>query len=328
VASLTGLLRRSGVLVRHLRRQGGLRILTYHGVCADAVAAEPWLPPHFVTATQFAHQMQLLTELGTVVHLPEVVRQLAADEPFRRPSFAVTFDDGHACTLRQAAPALDQRGLHATFFVSTGHIDTGAWFVSDRLRVLQYAPKALTADLPAALRPYVEAPVRAKAVPADNVRDLLDAYWPTVVDRLGPGVREALHPASWDELLDLQRRGHDVGAHTVTHVILSRETRARREAEITDSIRRVRAQTGSCIGFAYPNGGPGDFDSTDIEILRREGIAYALTTTPGRCVPPLNLHRLPRTSIGLAHDPATFLLDMSGWLERRRRRQATGAWAR
>ena len=325
-SSVTALLSRSGYLARRLRRHPGLRILTYHGVCADGLAGEAWLPRHFVTEGCFARQMRILSDLGHIVHLPDAMTGLEHGRPLREPGFAVTFDDGHACTLRHAIPIMQQLGIRATFFVATGHIDHGEGFLSDRLGLLGGLPRRVTADMRPQLRFFVESPGRPKRVPHDEVKALVDEYWPTAAGRLDPRSVEALRPASWVELSDLHDSGHEVAAHTVSHVILGQETRQRREAEIVGSIRRVREHVSRCDGFAYPNGGPGDFDGHDVDVLRREGARYAVTTTPGRCASPLDMYRLPRTSIGLGHDDHTFALEMSGCLDARRRQHA-GAWA-
>jgi peptidoglycan/xylan/chitin deacetylase (PgdA/CDA1 family) len=138
---------------------------------------------------------------------------------------------------------------------------------------------------------------------------------------------EAFRPLNWDQARDLCKRGHDIGAHSVSHVILGREARAGRDVEIADSVRRVRSAVGECTGFAYPNGLPGDFDDRDIAVLRREGVPFATTTTPGTCTAPADLFRLPRTSIGLGHDDHIFTIEMSGHIDARRRRQQVGTWS-
>ena len=327
VSSLTTLLSRSGYLARRLRRYPGLRILTYHGVCADGLAGEAWLPRHFVTEGRFVRQMRILSDLGRIVHLPEVMTDLERGRPLRGPGFAITFDDGHASTLRHAVPIMRELGIRATFFVATGHVDHGEGFLSDRLGLLGGLPHRVRANMCPQLRFLVESPARSKRVPHDEVKGLLDEHWPAVAEFLDPRSVEALRPASWRELSGLHDSGHEIAAHTVFHVILGRETRQRRETEIVGSIRRVREHVSRCDGFAYPNGGAGDFDDHDVDILRREGVHYAVTTAPGRCVPPLDMYRLPRTSIGLGHDDHTFTLETSGWLDARRRRQHAGAWA-
>ncbi|MCK4658880.1 MAG: polysaccharide deacetylase family protein [Phycisphaerae bacterium] len=314
-------------MTRRLRRCPGLRILTYHGVCADEVADEAWLPPHFVTRSRFMRQMQILAELGHIAHLPDVANTLRNDQPPGEPRFAITFDDGHACTLHHALPILGSYGVKATFCVATGHIDSGEWFVSDRLRVLGTLPGSVKAGMPPQLQGFLDSPGRSKHVPHDELKCLVEDSWGLAVNWRGSRLAEALRPASWGEIVALHQSGHEIAAHTVSHVILSRETRRRREAEIVNSIRKVREKTSRCDTFAYPNGGPGDFDEQDIEVLRREGVAYALTTTSGYCTRPLDAYRLPRTSVGLGHDEPVFTLEMSGWLDKRRRRQQRGDWA-
>ena len=328
VSPLGARLSRSGIITRRLRRNRGLRILTYHGVCADEVAGEAWLPRHFVTESGFARQMQILASLGRVVHLPEVISNLVNGCPINEPCFAITFDDGHACTLRHAVPVMDRLGIRGTFFVATGHLDDGTWLLSDRLRVLGSLPRGVTADMHPQLRTWVESPARPKSTPHDEVLSLVDDCWPAVADGIDSRTIETLRPPSWNEMVGLHRAGHEIAAHTATHVILAQESRRRRETEIVHSVRRVREQVSRCDGFAYPNGGPDDFDEQDVDVLRRQGVAYAVTTTPGRCLPPVDLYCLPRSSIGLGHNEHVFALEMNGWLDRRRRRQHLGAWAR
>jgi len=317
---LVRLLDRYGYMRRRLHRNPRLRILTYHGVCSEDVAGEAWVPRHFVTEGHFAQQMRILLNLGRIVRLSDVVEDLVDGRPFDEPCFAITFDDGHACTLRHALPAMDALGIQATFFVTTGHVDRGEGFLSDRLGVLGSLPLRLAERMHSDLRHYVESPERAKHVPYDRVQSMLDEYWPVVADGLDRRIAETLRPVSWTELGDLHRSGHEIAAHTVSHVILTQESCSRREAEIVDSVRRIRENISRCDGFAYPNGGRNDFDGYDVGVLRREGIRYAVTTTPGCCVPPLDRYRLPRTSVGLGHDDCTFALEMSGYLDRRRRR--------
>ncbi|MCP4592610.1 MAG: polysaccharide deacetylase family protein [bacterium] len=321
------LLEHAGYLARKARRSAGLRVLTYHGVCSDEVAGEPWLPPHFVTQSAFEQQLRILRSAGNVVHLPAVIDGLLEGKVLDEPCFAITFDDGHACTLRHALPGLEHWDLRATFFVATGHVDEGRWFLSDRLRVLGALPEAIRADLPKPLRVLVASPTLYKTHEHDHVLALVEESWPALQDALPDSVVECFAPLGWPDLSRLAAAGHEIGAHTVGHVILARETRARREAELAESVRRVRAQVGCGDAFAYPNGVPGDFDAQDAEILRREGVRYAFTTVPGRCLPPVDPFALPRTSIGLGHDEHTFALEMSGLLDSRRRRQHARTWA-
>jgi peptidoglycan/xylan/chitin deacetylase (PgdA/CDA1 family) len=134
-------------------------------------------------------------------------------------------------------------------------------------------------------------------------------------------VRETLRPLCWAEIRRLSAAGFEIGAHTVEHAILGRETREVRRREIAGSVAELAAELGRTpAGFAYPNGGPGDYGTEDAALLEQLGVAYAVTTRPD-FVRDQSPYDLPRVALGGGHDPAGFALELSGLLDGRRRRQ-------
>jgi peptidoglycan/xylan/chitin deacetylase (PgdA/CDA1 family) len=111
----------------------------YHGVCRDEEAKDPWMPSFYVTETEFARQMELLSCLGRVVHLPEI---LATDRVFEvsddHLAIAVSFDDGPRNVFTLARPILERFGVRCTVFLSTGHVDTGEPLVHNVLQTLRW----------------------------------------------------------------------------------------------------------------------------------------------------------------------------------------------
>ncbi len=59
------------------------------------------------------------------------------DELATWPAVHLSFDDGNASDLELGAPALVERGLHATFFVLAGRLDTPGSLASDQVRELR-----------------------------------------------------------------------------------------------------------------------------------------------------------------------------------------------
>ena len=115
--SAAALLQRCGIPKLCFQRQRGLRIVCYHGVCADEAAGEPWVPAHFVSASTFARQMAILSRFGPIVHLPDVLHHLTSGRWDLGSCSAVTFDDVPACTFEHALavnPQPELRGA-ATF---------------------------------------------------------------------------------------------------------------------------------------------------------------------------------------------------------------------
>jgi peptidoglycan/xylan/chitin deacetylase (PgdA/CDA1 family) len=114
-----------------------------------------------------------------------------------------------------------------------------------------------------------------------------------------------------EQVLELQRNGMEIGAHTVTHPILAKVDAARAEAEIRDSKRTLEALTGSpARSFAYPNGKPGaDYLSCHVEMVRSLGFEAAVSTTWGVATPRTDRHELPRFT-PWDKTPGRFLLRM------------------
>jgi peptidoglycan/xylan/chitin deacetylase (PgdA/CDA1 family) len=100
---------------------------------------------------------------------------------------------------------------------------------------------------------------------------------------------------SWEEAKDLHRRGFIIGAHGLTHAILTRETRDRARAEIEQSLAIVSQELGSrCNTFAFPNG---NYASDLARHAARCGADTVMTTEPMWADPASGLLRLPRIQL-------------------------------
>jgi peptidoglycan/xylan/chitin deacetylase (PgdA/CDA1 family) len=86
-----------------------------------------------------------------------------------------------------------------------------------------------------------------------------------------------------DMVVNLDRNGVEIGAHTVTHPILTSLDCNTARAEIVGSKEYLEALLGKPVPlFAYPNGKAGiDFDASHVSILRENGFAAAFTTVVG-----------------------------------------------
>lgn len=96
-------------------RERTLMNLTFHGVGPQPRVIEAGEDRVWVTSTRFAEI------LDTIAHHDDV---------------AIMFDDGNASDVREALPALLERGLHATFFVVAGRLGTPHFLTEDDVRLL------------------------------------------------------------------------------------------------------------------------------------------------------------------------------------------------
>lgn len=290
---------------RFAARVDQAHILCYHTIVPDEFADAGWAAPHAVTVSNFEKQMAMLAETAAVRSLGSVADRLASGNFTGGPLISITFDDGFADNALLALPILQRHGLTATFFLTTGTIDRGDLLPGDKIRILRDARDR--GRLHISLNPLCERllsqPGYHKAISFAEYRDALDELWSLASARVSRSAVEACRMLRWDEARVLRNAGMEIGAHTVNHVILSRESANVRRFEIVESIRRVRAEMRrESVPFAYPNGQPADFSAEDTGVLRELAVPCAVTTEAGPNTIESDRLTLKRHCIGLHHD--------------------------
>ena len=307
---------RTGWAQRHFASQHGkIRVLTYHSVVPDELADQPWVPSHFVTASRFERQMAALAQFGPVRTLGEALQRIHKGDAAGRPMVCVTFDDGTADNVHLALPILNKYGHQATFFLATGHIDRRGILPNDAIRLLAdaYRRGRLNGDVGPLGRRLLTEPGFYKQLSLFTYRQELDDLWRHCTQAIDPQALRALRTLTWSDVRTLRQTGMEIGAHTVNHVILTREDRPSRWCEIADSIEHVREETAQqYVPFAYPNGQAGDYDSLDTDVLASLGVPFAVTQRPGWNDRTTPLFELRRNCIGLHCDDQAFLAEVFG----------------
>lgn len=282
-------LRGSGVNALLRRRTGSaLRILAYHGV--DARAERPENFDGFqVHPETFRRQLDRIGRLFRVVRLSDALQRGSWPER----ALAITFDDGYLNNIETAAPILEEFGMPATFFVTTGFLDGRCapwWYV---LRAWACERK--------------ESPARIAAMEAEW-KDLSNAEREARQASLGPSTGPLPYPLmKWSDARRLAERGFEVAPHTVTHINLNRESSDVIRSEIGESTRTVAEQTGTRpVAFSYPYGRPQDISEDAIAAVRAAGCLGAVTTAEGLNGPGGDPFRLFRLNVTDNHSGPAF----------------------
>lgn len=287
---LRGVLDRSALLtgVTHwceAQMQRGFTALMYHRVLPDAEALQYPFRSLAMPESAFAAQMRWLAEHCTVLPMRECVASLRSGDDLERPLVAVTFDDGYLDNATLAAPLLDEVGLRATFFVTTDFLSTGdpLWFDQfaeayrelDGETLLGLVRQCLGCE-PGQLNDLVSWMAFAKSR-TDAERSVLKSV---LVDAISSSSRSKSYaPMSLDQLRGLQQRGHEIGAHTLSHPLLPDCDDTSLTAELTDSKHTLEGWLDAPVtGLAYPNG---NCDQRVLAETKRAGYEHACTTTPG-----------------------------------------------
>ena len=95
-------------------------ILMYHDVRDD-----PGREKYCVSRKSFVDQLTVLSESGVAVQTVQEYLSKPKDN-----AIIISFDDGNASNLSVAAPELEKRGFHGTFFITTDWVGRRSEFMS------------------------------------------------------------------------------------------------------------------------------------------------------------------------------------------------------
>jgi len=273
---------------RHLSpagAKGQLSILAFHRVLREADALFPNVPD----ARRFARILTWLKGWLNVLPLDEAIERLSSGELPERAA-AITFDDGYADNYTEALPVLREHGMSATFFVATGFLDGGRMWNDTVIEAIRRS-RLDTVDLAAIGLPRL--PIASLTERRAAIEQCIKAlkYRP-LSQRVADSEQVALAAQATPpddlmmksaELRALHRNGMQIGAHTVSHPILTRLTKDDARAEIVGSRARLEELLDAPVKcFAYPNGKLGDdYSDEHVTLVRDSGFAYALSTNAG-----------------------------------------------
>jgi peptidoglycan/xylan/chitin deacetylase (PgdA/CDA1 family) len=111
---------------------------------------------------------------------------------------------------------------------------------------------------------------------------------------------EAEQPAmSWEQVRDLDRRGHVIGSHTRSHLRLGEGfAESRLEYEVITSKSAIEQKLGhGCDCFCWVGGEERSYSAAAAEVIRRAGYRYAFTTNSAPITRRTNPMRMERNSL-------------------------------
>jgi len=280
-------------------------ILLYHRVCDDG--DDPF--GLSVTPMRFEEQMRLLTSRYRVVPLDALASDVINGSVVPG-TVAVTFDDGYEDNLTTAKPILEQTGVPATIFVISGELGREFWW--DALVRLVHRTPELPAVLEVSGRPFAIPPAARRGTAAAR-RRLLLALHSLLIDQPLVEIRAAIaalaaqlreppttpqHRSASPSLLRSTIRAQDsieIGAHTVSHPVLSRLEPDEQYKEIFDCKTQLEALLGRRVAsFSYPYGQPGQYNSDSLKHVRNAGFHVACTVGSDTVRATSDPMRLPR----------------------------------
>lgn len=294
-------------------------ILTYHGVTdVESTGIENFQGKH-IPSKRFESQMHYLYEHETLLRLSDVVAAYTSGEELE--GVVVSFDDAYRNNWSVALPILERYQIPTTFFLSTGFIGVERMFWVDEVEFVVDHAVVDSVDLSDhGLKrfPVISREDKMTAVTA------IKAFLKEVSDRqkeqllqqfrrrvpLKPNAKRSpnCQTLTWEHVQFLAKSPLvSIGAHSVDHTILSRIDGERLRYQVEQSRRDLERHLDREVTlFAYPNGGPGDYNGEVIEAVRAAGFRCGCTTLPGLNTAATDLFELRRSMVGFCGEPFPF----------------------
>ncbi len=297
----------------------GLGIVTYHGVLPEGYRViDPALDGSLVTASRFRQQLRLLRANYNVISPELVMRWCVGKAQLPSRAVLVTCDDGLANVVTDMLPILQEEKVPCLFFViglSAEPEPRMLWYeelflmlvgarekpFSIRLGEIQIAGylgsrfqrRALWRDITQGLEKcdYENCSQFLQEIRcALQVKD--DFAWTYLEDAIAEKRFRLLRPC---ELSRLLAAGMSIGAHTLSHPMLSKLSEERAWFEIMEGRCRLEKALGREVwAFAYPFGGIEAVSAREFRMAERAGYKAAFLSFGGGLGADLPRYALPR----------------------------------
>jgi len=313
--------------------RSGPLILMYHRI------ASPALDPQCLCVTEehFKEHLEIIRKCAKPIALSDMIQKLKSGDCSRQ-AVAITFDDGYADNLHIAVPLLNEAGLPATVFISTGFLDTRREMYWDELAQLLLEPNKLPDELALPLPDHnsLSVNLREFAGHYDQAEYKRNQTWrvtnptdPTPRHQFYRSACEALRRQSPDarcnglealyrsanlkpvvrpdhrglKVSEVQQltnsEGIQIGAHTGNHISLANHSPDIQLQELIQCRDKLADLTGQRpVGLAYPYGGLNDFNATTMKVAEQADYQWACTTIQANARSIDLPYALPRRYVG------------------------------
>jgi peptidoglycan/xylan/chitin deacetylase (PgdA/CDA1 family) len=304
-----------------------VRILMYHGISSGDIGIWTQVP-----IADFERQMAHVRRWYSVIGLGEACDILRGWKKGPAYPLVITFDDGFLNNRTHAYPVLKKHDMPASIFLTTSFVDKdprfGGMIRTDYILCLFRQSLQREVDLrDCGLGLHTLESIEQRTQVAYQISGALkrmnhvdeNRIIDIIAQRLGAEPFEGdgipFESLDWSDVKEFHREGLvTIGAHTISHEILTMLPRDKMVWEIVGSKAEIEACLGAPVRFfAYPNGTRDDFDGeVKSEVAAR--FECALSTIPGLNSPGDDLYELRRIGIGNGIKPWKFKLELSGMI--------------
>ncbi len=267
----SGLLKLIIFYMKLRRKEFPVVIINYHSFVRDYDQTIEVHPTVTHRIDDFNREIRFLKNNFNIVPLDQVVHQLKSGKKFKKPTVAITVDDGFKDNYDLLFPVLRKYKVNVTIFLTTGVIGTEKMLWVGRLekKFLETVRNEIRLDgifkgvkfdissIEKKRKVYLQVVSRLKNIDTSE----RDRYLQMIEKKLGTPLYDTPTMLNWDEIREMHQAGIHFGAHTVNHPILTNVSLDEAKKEILDSKIKIEQELGQPIRhFAFPNGRERDFN--------------------------------------------------------------------
>jgi peptidoglycan/xylan/chitin deacetylase (PgdA/CDA1 family) len=337
----------------HSRALASASVVTYHGVLPQGYqSADPFLDNILVSIALFRSHLGLLKKHYEVISPDRFLRWLREPEDLPARAVLLTCDDGLLNNVATMLPILQEEELQCLFFVTGGSLGDSPemlWYVELYLMLMEVQGEHRPVDWQGGLIPGIPADPKERRTcwlhlvktlsrldaerRLDFLREALGlwglnrAWKQRYLD--DPVLRQRFLLLRAPELKQLVGAGMTIGAHTMSHPVLTEQPAELARAEMTDCRQILQRCSGQPVwAIAYPFGDPASVGNREYQLAEAAGYECAFVNVGGSIGSAFSRFSVPRIHVTAEMSLPVYEAHVSGFhssLQRRFRGPAVGS---
>ena len=276
-----------------------LTILCYHGITKDkSYGIENYSHKH-IPYNLFREQLEKLLNFCQVISMDDVIDIYRNKTKINDNLVAITFDDGFKNNYEVAAPILDKLNFKATFYITSGLINTNNLFWVDQLEnsINSFTIEQFSLELGGKNHDFktntLENKIESLKAIKHFCKKTMNSEKNRIVDyinklSLSSIVNTKKIPnyeiMNWSDIRKLnENKNFILGGHSLKHNLFSKiESKLELKKDIETSIDLIKNNIGENIHhYSYPEGQKIHFNKSIIKILKKNKIKCCPTAIDG-----------------------------------------------
>lgn len=282
--------------LKSLAPSNGCAVVNYHGVLPSDTSRDAFLDGNLVSQDELQKQLRFLKTNYEAICPEDFRNWVHTGKPLPPRSVLVTCDDGLVNQLLDMLPVFNSEGVGCLFFVTGASCseNPGMLWYEELHEILRWG-ELCDDDLQILFE---------NNRPQDTAGDLQTLWWNAVLSASRLSISERAERISAlrskcksseltlpekrrrllnvRELRQLAYAGMTIGAHTMSHPVLSECTDVDSYREIKESRVEIERVVGQTVwAFAYPFGNPATMGAREVNLARETGFECAFVNVGG-----------------------------------------------